>query len=134
MVKDNHIGEARRYMGNARQLLSEKAGKQGDLYSDPKYIKMAGNTAWGGVLIALDAALFVRENLRKNQRLDIKDYRDAAAKIDKNLNKRIIVAYDLLHKTLGYDGNLNFNVVQESLKSGEFIINWCEKKIPKLKS
>jgi hypothetical protein len=134
MVKDNPIGEARRYMGNARQLLSEKAGKQGDLYSDPKYIKMAGNTAWGGVLIALDAALFVRENLRKNQRLDIKDYRDAAAKIDKNLNKRIIVAYDLLHKTLGYDGNLNFNVVQESLKSGEFIINWCEKKIPKLKS
>jgi len=97
MVKDNPIDEARRYMENARQLLSEKAGKQGDLYSDPKYVKMAGNTAWGGVLIALDAALFVRENLRKNQRLDIKDYKDAAAKIDKNINKRIIVAYDSLH-------------------------------------
>ncbi len=134
MVLDNPIDEARRYMDNARQILSEKAGKQGDLYTDPKYIKMAGHTAWVGVLIALDAALHVREKSKKNQRADIKDYFDAASKIDKSLNNRIIVAYDSLHKALGYDGNLSYPIVQDSLKRGDYIIDWCEKKIPKLKN
>ena len=134
MVMDNPIDEARRYMDNARQILSEKAGKQGDLYTDPKYIKMAGHTAWVGVLIALDNALLITDNLKKGQRADINDYLSAASKINRSLNNQIINAYDLLHKALGYDGVRNYGVVQKGLKSGEFIIDWCEKKIPKLKN
>jgi hypothetical protein len=49
------IREAERYLQNARQILSEKAEKDGNYYNDGKYVRMAGNTAWNGVLIALDA-------------------------------------------------------------------------------
>jgi hypothetical protein len=64
------IKEAERYLNNARQILSDKADKEGNYYNDSKYVRMAGNTAWNGVLIALDAVLPVRENLKKNQRPD----------------------------------------------------------------
>jgi len=50
----NPIYEAERYLQNAREILSEKAGKDGDYYSDRKYVKMAGHTAWCGVLLASD--------------------------------------------------------------------------------
>jgi len=58
------IREAERYLQNARQILSEKAEKDGDYYNDPKYVKMAGDTAWKGVLVALDAVLHVRESMK----------------------------------------------------------------------
>jgi len=74
MEKKNPIQEAERYIQNARQLLSEKAGKNGGYYTDKKYIKMAGHKAWCGVLIALDAVLKVGEGMKKSQRPDIKDY------------------------------------------------------------
>lgn len=58
----NPIKEAERYLLNAKQILSEKAGKDGNYYENPKYVKMAGNTAWSGVLVALDGALNVKDN------------------------------------------------------------------------
>ena len=42
----NPIYEAECYLQNAREILSEKAGKDGDYYTDRKYVKMAGYTAW----------------------------------------------------------------------------------------
>ena len=134
MVQDNPIDDARRYMDNAREILIEKAGKKGTKYSDPKYVKMAANTAWGGVLIALDAALHVSDNLKPNQRVDIRDFFAASAKIDRGLAQDIKEAYDLLHKTLGYDGILNYSVVQESLKCGDILIKWCESRVSKKKN
>jgi len=47
------IREAERYLQNARQMLSEKAGKEGEYYSDRKYVKLAGHAAWCGILVAL---------------------------------------------------------------------------------
>ncbi|GHT53224.1 hypothetical protein FACS189451_04920 [Bacteroidia bacterium] len=44
------IKEAERYLDNARTILSEKAGKNGNYYSDSKYVKLAGHAAWCGVL------------------------------------------------------------------------------------
>lgn len=38
MVEDNPIDEARRYMDNAREILSKKP-ENGAKYSDPKYFK-----------------------------------------------------------------------------------------------
>lgn len=46
--------EALRYVDNSKTILSEKDKKEGKFYSDKKYGKMAGNTLWNGVLIALD--------------------------------------------------------------------------------
>ncbi|MDR1676619.1 MAG: DUF5618 family protein, partial [Tannerella sp.] len=62
------IREAERNLQNARQILLEKAEKDGDYYNNCKYVRMAGNTAWNGVLVALDAVLGVRAGLKKGQR------------------------------------------------------------------
>ena len=125
MERKNPIQEAERYIENARHLLSEKAGKDGDFYTDRKYVKLAGHAAWCGVLMALDAALKVREKMKKGQRPDIKDYQEAVSKVDKKMPRLLMNSYDTLHKTLGYDGNLSYKVVQYSLEEAMDIINWA---------
>ena len=127
MVQKNPIKEAERYLDNAKQILTEKAGKDGNYYSDPKYVKMAGNTAWSGVLVALDAATDVRKNLKKGQRVDIKDYQNAVAKKDKKMTIPLQSTYEVLHLLLGYDGNLRYAIVQDGLKQGKEIISWAAK-------
>ncbi|MDR2824157.1 MAG: DUF5618 family protein [Prevotellaceae bacterium] len=121
----NPIKEAERYLENAKQILSEKAEKEGNYYQDQKYVKMAGNTAWNGVLVALDGALGVRKNLKKGQRLDIDDYRDALYAKDKKMNSVFLSAYESLHKALGYDGNPNYKIVQAALEDGRAMVSWA---------
>jgi hypothetical protein len=127
MERKHPIHEAERYIQNAKQILSEKAGKDGDFYTDRKYVKMAGHTAWCGVLLALDAALKVKEGLKKGQRLDIKDYQEAISKVDKKMPRRLMSSYDTLHKSLGYDGNLSYTIAQYGLKEAQDIIYWAGK-------
>ena len=121
------IREAERYLHNARQILSEKAEKDGDYYNDSKYVKMAGNTAWNGVLVALDAVLQIHTNLKKGQRPDFKDYQEAIAKKDSKMPRVLVNAYDLLHKSLGYDGITDFKIVQLSLDKAKIILDWADK-------
>ena len=119
--------EAERYIQNARQLLSEKAGKDGDFYTDRKYVKLAGHAAWCGVLVALDAALSVKKGLKKGQRADISDYQEAVGKVDKKMTRHLMSSYDTLHKALGYDGNLKYIIVQDGLKDAQNLIEWAKK-------
>jgi hypothetical protein len=51
------ITEAKRYISNAKEILREKAIKENGVYKDRKYVKMAGHTAYAGVLVALDSVL-----------------------------------------------------------------------------
>ena len=128
MTEQKHpIREAERYLQNARQILTEKAGKDGDYYQDSKYVRMAGNTAWSGVLIALDGVLNVRKNLKRWQRPDIKDYQSAIAKKDGKMTKLFHMAYETLHLYLGYDGNTRYKIVQDGLEQAKFMIDWAEK-------
>ena len=127
MEKLNPIQEAERYVQNARLLLSEKAGKDGDYYTDKKYIKMAGHTAWCGVLTALDAVLNVREGMKKRQRPDIKDYQEAISKIDTKMPRILMNSYETLQTTLGYDGNLKYKIVQAGLEEAQYLITWAGK-------
>ena len=122
------IREAERYLQNARQILSEKAEKDGNYYNDTKYVKMAGNTAWNGVLVALDAVLKVRENMKKGQRVEFKDYEEAIAKRDRKMANPLLGAYESLHKTMGYDGNPVYKVVQSSLQQADILIAWADKQ------
>jgi len=122
------IREAERYLQNARQILTEKAEKDGDYYNDSKYVKMAGNTAWNGVLVALDAVLHVRDNLKKGQRPDFNDYQEAISKVDNKMTRPLLGAYESLHKALGYDGNPNYKIVQESLLQAKKMIDWADKR------
>jgi len=128
MSELNHpIREAERYLQNARQILSEKAEKDGDYYNDSKYVRLAGNTAWNGVLIALDAVLNVRANLKRGHRLDFKDYQSAISKKDSKMPRVLYNAYSLLHLSLGYDGITNYKVVQDSFEQAKMILAWADK-------
>ncbi|MDR0573565.1 MAG: DUF5618 family protein [Tannerella sp.] len=133
MEQKHPIREAERYLENARKILSEKAEKDGDYYNDSKYVRMAGNTAWNGVLIALDAVLDVRKHPKSRQRPDIKDYQAAISRKDYKMAKVLHVAYETLHLALGYDGNLYYKVVQSGMEQAKFMIGWAEKNYLSLK-
>ena len=123
----HQIQEAERYLSNARNILSEKAEKDGRYYNDSKYVKLAGHAAWSAVLVALDAVLNVKNNLKKNQRPDIKDYQSAIVKKDSKMLRPLLNAYSSLHLTLGYDGNTDYRIVQASLDEAKYIIDWAAK-------
>ena len=123
----NPIRESERYLENARRILSEKAEKDGDFYNDRKYVKIAGDTAWKGVLVALDAVLHVRANMKKGQRPEFKYYQEAIAKRDSKMTCPLQGAYDSLHKTMGYDGNQSYKIVQNSMELGRNIVAWADK-------
>jgi hypothetical protein len=40
----------------------------------------------------------------------------------------LLNAYELLHKSLGYDGVTNYKVVQASLENGKLIIDWADRQ------
>jgi len=130
MAELNHpIREAERYLQNAKQILSEKAEKDGKYYNDRKYVKMAGNTAWNGVLLALDSVLPVRSTMKKRQRPEFNDYLEAITKVDKKMSRPLLATYESLHKALGYDGNPLYSLVQDSLNEAKIIIDWAEKQL-----
>ena len=113
-----HIKEAKRYIANAKEILSEKAKKVDGYYSDPKYVKMAGHTAYTGVLVALDGAFGKKTKGRK----DIDWYKNNIAKTNKKLIPTLLSVYDILHLSLGYDGNLNAKVAASGFEEAEKII------------
>ena len=128
---EHPIREAERYLENARKILSEKAGKDGNLYTDRKYVKMAGNTAWNGVLVALDAVLNVRQGMKSRQRPEFKNYQEAISKRDGKMTRPLLGAYESLHKVMGYDGNPSYKVVQDSLDLAKMIVDWADKHYQK---
>lgn len=120
----NTVKEAKRYLKNARTILSEKAHKENGYYQDRKYMRMAGNTAYNGVLVALDSILEEKKKGRK----DVKWYKQHLAKMDKRLLDTFVSVYDTLHLAVGYDGNLDSEVVQTGLKRADSIIDWVEQR------
>ncbi|MDR0828876.1 MAG: DUF5618 family protein [Prevotellaceae bacterium] len=123
----NSIKEAQRYLDNAKEILSKNAGKDGAYYTDKKYVKLAGHAAWSGVLVALDGSFKVKENKPKGRRVDFKDYLQAVGKVDKKLPSYLSNAYETLHLVLGYDGNLNYKVVQSGIEEAKNIIDIASK-------
>ena len=114
--------EARRYIDSAREILRDKARKEDGYYQDAKYVKMAGNTACSGILVALDHLLLSKKRGRK----DVKWYKEQLATMDKKVLRAFVSAYDTLHLSLGYDGNPSTDVATSGLKDAETIISWVE--------
>ncbi|MDR6807148.1 cytolysin (calcineurin-like family phosphatase) [Dyadobacter sp. BE34] len=118
------IEEARRYLSNAKQILREKAIKEDELYKDKKYVKMAGHTAYIGVLEALDAVFGDKKKGRKS----VDWYREELSAVDKKMLALFIEAYNTLHLAMSYDGNRIVSVSNGGLDVAEKIINWAEQK------
>ena len=124
MYHINSIQEAKRYLENAKEILSEKAGKKGDYYSDSKYVKMAGDTAWKGALMALDTVFNVKK--KPNHRVSIEEYKEAVAKRNKQILTHVNEGYQILHLYMGYDGILSYPVCKTGIEIANNIIKWCE--------
>jgi len=124
MKHTSTIDEARRYLSKAKQILSEKAVKEYGLYKDRKYVKMAGHTAYVGVLEALDVVLRKKAKGRKS----VDWYKEELSLIDKKMLSLFVAAYDTLQLAMSYDGNLLAGVSGEGLDAAEKIIDWAEQK------
>lgn len=130
MEKKNPIEEAWRYVDNAKDLLKEN----GDLdfetqsYMDRKYVKMAGNTLWNGVLFILDAVFHVKKN--KKHRPDISEYQQVIAVRDKKLLMLVNNGYNIMHLSMGYDGIQSKKMCDEGFVIAREIINRCAVLMP----
>lgn len=118
------IQEARRYVDNAKEILRDKAHKEDGYYQHTKYVKMAGHTAYVGILVALDGLLGKKGKGRK----DADWYKQNLAKLDRKLLTAFVAAYDTLHLSMSYDGNPNASVAAAGILDAETIINWVENR------
>ncbi len=125
MISDNPVQEARRYLANARQTLSEKGKKEGRHYRDAKYVKTAGHQAYTGILVALDAVTPKPKKGRKTEEF----YRAELTKMDKKLLRAYNDAYEGLHLSMGYDGNSSVGLADDALNDAEIIIQWVENRL-----
>ena len=89
-----HIVEAHRYLENAKEILREKAQKEDKYYKDAKYVKMAGNTAYNGLLVALDGLFGIKKKGRKS----VDWYQEELGKIDRKILNAFNSAYEVLHQ------------------------------------
>ena len=127
MERKDPIEEARRYVANAKDLLFN----HGDLdietqtYTDRKYVRMAGNTLWNGVLYILNKAFKIKK--QKGGRLSIDDYRAIVGQRDRKLLSWVNQGYDILHLSMGYDGIQNKDICNSGFRVANEIIDWCEK-------
>lgn len=121
---DNTIQEAKRYLENAKELLSEKARKEDGYYQDTKYVKLAGHAAYAGVLVAIDA--FVGRKSKGRKHVDW--YKEQLSALDKKLLTSFVAAYDTLHLSMSYDGNPSAKVAKAGLEEAEAIILWLENR------
>ncbi len=130
-VEQNPIAEARRYIKNAKDIL-KKYGNKGAIlegyYQDPKYVKMAGNTAWNGVLVAMEAVFELKTTMKKGQRAGYYDYLKKIAKTNYKILTLFESAYDTLHKSMGYDGQLSVKIATAAIEAASSVIDWCESK------
>ncbi|MCF0069977.1 DUF5618 family protein [Dyadobacter sp. CY261] len=124
MTNENPVLEAKRYVENARTILREKAGKENEMYTDRKYVKLAGHAAYTGVLLALDGLFGVKTKKRK----DVNWYKEQLASVDKKVLNNFVNAYELLHLYMGYDGTREAVVAQAGLKRADQIIQWVEQR------
>jgi hypothetical protein len=129
-VKNNEkkgYSEAMRYIANAKTILREKAGKNKDFYSDGKYVSMACNTAWSGVLIALHDKMLKQEfKFPAKNRLNVDIYRTYLTKKNKTILKYFNSAYNHLHLFGGYDQELSVANTKTGLEFAQKVIDWCK--------
>ncbi len=124
-ITTNPVSEARRYVENAQDLLISKGrlDYETQLYQDRKYVRMAGNTLWNGILHILDAVFHVKNAKRRHP--DINDYRNMVSKRDRKLLDLVNAAYETIHVSMGYDGELGKGVSAEGIRLANDIIDRC---------
>ena len=110
-------------MSNAEEII-EKANYDPELkiYTDGKYVKIAGNTLWNGCLVALNAVFGITKG---KGRPSIDKYKEAAGQRDRKLLAYIVGGYDTMHLHMGYDGTKNRKTCDSGFEYANAIIDRC---------
>ena len=116
------IREAKRYLDNAKEILREKAGKEDGYYQDAKYVKMAGHTAYTGVLFTLDRYF----GKKTKGRQDVDWYKQNLSRFDKKVLNSFLTAYQVLHLDMAYDGAKSADLAKLGMQEAERIMDWVE--------
>ncbi len=128
MKKQNKPENPYTYLANAREILKERAKKDGEFYTYKKYVKIAGHAGWAGVLLALDY-LMKKYDYKVKGRKDVDDYRNFIAQRNRKILNYFNSAYEYLHLFMGYDGDLHINTSHTGLELAEKIINWVATQV-----
>ncbi len=127
--------EAYRYLDNAKEILRTKAKKDGKFYEDVKYVKMACNTAYSGLLVALND-YFMKKGVKypnpkgkRTQSTNVDFYKKNLAKINQKKLREFNEAYNYLHLLGGYDGSLLVITSKTGLELAKSIIDWIAKQM-----
>lgn len=125
------VNEARRYVDNAKRLLEEHGQLDAEkrFYGDRKYVRMAGNTLWNGMILILKEAFQIKKN---RGRLAIEDIRSIVNKRDGKMMTLVNCGYDIMHLAMGYDGILEKEVCSKGFQLANEIIERCEIMIKKV--
>ena len=127
--------EAYRYLDNAKEILRTKAKKTGKFYDDAKYVKMACNTAYSGLLVALNdffrqkGISLPKQKGKRMQAVNVDFYKENLAKMNKKKLKEFNEAYSYLHLYGGYDGSLAVITSKTGLEFAQSIIDWIDKQM-----
>jgi hypothetical protein len=120
------ISEAKRHIDNAKGFLSNNARKEDGLYQDKKYVKIAGHTAYTGILLALDELLGEK---KKKTRKSVEWYQKELSGLDKKITSDFATAYQILHLDMGYEGTRSAQIAKLGIDNAEKIISWVENRL-----
>jgi hypothetical protein len=128
-TKEEAISEAKRFLKNAKEILSKTEIEYGKIYKDPKATREAAGIAYLAALLAIDGYLISKGTPKDKLPTSIDGYMDAVRKIPRNgkLMANLITAYQNLHILAYYRGGVNVDMIKAGLKSVEEIINILEK-------
>jgi len=74
-------------------------------------------------LLILEAVFQVGKG--KKTRVDYYDYQEAISKRDRKLLDFVTTGYEVMHLSMGYDGNLSKTVCQDGVHLANAIIDRC---------
>jgi hypothetical protein len=117
MTISNLTEEARRYIENARTILTNKVENEGGFYQDGKYL-------WRVILYSGSVRYHYCQREKRVERYQ-RNIEDGKLKILFN------TAYDTLHLVMGYDRNLSVKIAQEGLSLSERIVGYVETRLTK---
>ena len=120
----NSIQEAKRHLDKAREILREKALKENGYYQDPLHVKMAGHTAYTGILLALDDFLGKKGKGLK----DVEWYKQHLKKWDKKALNAFTIAHQILFLDMASDSPNSVELTVTGLEEAEKIIIWLESR------
>jgi hypothetical protein len=128
-TKEEAISEAKRFLKNAKEILSKTEIEYGKIYKDPKATREAAGIAYLAALLAIDGYLISKGTPKDKLPTSIDGYMDAIRKIPRNgkLMANLITAYQNLHVFAYYRGGVNVDMIKAGIKSVEEIINILEK-------